>query len=325
MTDKEPLSIIVEEQETDMRLDRMLRKRFDGLTQGVIEKSLRTGKIRVDGARIKASHRLGVGEVISMPVSIMEQSRLALAKPHKPVSKPPSKALIATLRGSVIDQTDYYIAINKPSRLAVQGGTGTNEHVDGGLAAAFPDGHKPLLVHRLDRDTSGVLVLAKHGKAARILAKGFESRQHRKLYLALVAGRPKMTDGVIKAPLVKSGGHGHEKMVVDVDRGDYAETEFECIDSIGGKVSLMLLSPKTGRTHQLRAHMVALGCPILGDGKYGGADAFPNDQINRLCLHAARLDLAGQPPIIADLPHDMMKIMLFFGFDPVVVMDKIKS
>ena len=323
MTDAPPLSITIEEQDADMRLDRMLRKRFSGLTQGLIEKSLRTGKIRVDGARIKASYRLCAGDILSMAVSILEQSQSALAKPKKPVSKSPSKALIATLRGAVIVETNDYIAINKPNGLAVQGGTGTREHIDGAVAAAFPDGNKPLLVHRLDRDTSGVLVLAKHGKAARILAKGFQSRLHEKRYLALVMGRPKMTEGVIKAPLIKSGGHGNEKMIVDADRGDHAETDFECIESIGGKVSLMLLSPRTGRTHQLRAHMLALGCPILGDGKYGGAEAFPNDHINRLCLHAARLDLAGESPIIADLPHDLRQIMTFFGFDPASVMDMI--
>lgn len=324
MSDIPPISITVTDQDADMRLDRMLRKRFPGLTQGVIEKALRTGKIRIDSTRIKASYRLKADEMITLPVAIAEHSKAALATPQKLSAKPASKALIATLRGAVISQTDDYIAINKPSGLAVQGGTGTSEHVDGGIAAAFPDGKKPLLVHRLDRDTSGVLVLAKHGRAARQLAKGFQSRHHGKIYLALVAGRPKELAGVIKAPLIKSGSHGNEKMVVDDMRGDHAETIFECLDSIGGKVSLMQLEPLTGRTHQLRAHMIALGCPILGDGKYGGADAFPNAQVTRLCLHAARLDLADEPPIIADLPHDLAAIMTFFDFDPLAVMDMIR-
>lgn len=325
MADNPPISLTVNEEETDMRLDRMLKKRFSGLTQGIIEKALRTGKIRVDGTRVKASYRITSGDVITLPVNIAEQSKAAVSKPFKSSAKLPSKALIITLRKAVIDQTDDYIAINKPSGLAVQGGTGTSEHIDGAAAAAFPDGNKPLLVHRLDRDTSGVLILAKHRLAARQLAKGFQSRQHGKMYLALVNGRPKITTGNINAPLLKSGGYGNEKMVVDFERGDHAETDYECIDSIGGKISLMLLEPRTGRTHQLRAHMVALGCPILGDGKYGGADAFPSEHVTRLCLHATRLDLTGQTPIIADLPHDMVVIMKFFGFDPVAVMDMIAN
>jgi 23S rRNA pseudouridine955/2504/2580 synthase len=317
--------------EADMRLDRMLRKRFAGLSQGVIEKYLRTGKIRVNGQRIKASHRLAMGEVITMPRELLMllaqshhaggQGKTASAKPPRPVSKD----LIATLRYAVIHETDAYIALNKPSGLAVQGGTGTHQHIDGALAAAFPDGEKPLLVHRLDRDTSGVLVVAKTALSARALVKGFQGRQHSKYYLALVLGKPSDHEGVIQAPLLKSGGHGNEKMVVDFDEGQKAETAFTRLDTVGGKVSLMLLEPWTGRTHQLRAHMLALGCPILGDGKYGGADVFLNDQVRRLCLHAVRLDLEASPPLIADLPADLRHLMRFFGFDPAAVMAMIKE
>ena len=331
MADTHLESLTIAEAEADMRLDRMLRKRFAGLSQGVIEKYLRTGKIRVDGQRIKASHRLAVGEDITMPrelLVMMAQSpksgasgKTASAKPSRPVSKD----LIATLRHAVIHETDAYIALNKPSGLAVQGGTGTHQHIDGALAAAFPDGEKPLLVHRLDRDTSGVLVVAKTALSARALAKGFQGRQHSKYYLALVLGKPSDHEGVIQAPLLKSGGHGNEKMVVDFDKGQKAETAFTRLDTIGGKVSLMLLEPWTGRTHQLRAHMLAMGCPILGDGKYGGADVFPNDEVRRLCLHAVRLDLEGASPLIADLPADLRHLMRFFGFDPVAVMSMIKE
>jgi 23S rRNA pseudouridine955/2504/2580 synthase len=331
MTETRLESISITEAEADMRLDRMLRKRFAGLSQGVIEKQLRTGTIRVDGNRVKASHRLAVGEDITMPPKLLimlanaHQSKGAgkstTAKPARPVSK----ELIATLRHAIIRETDEYIALNKPSGLAVQGGTGTHQHIDGALSAAFPGGEKPLLVHRLDRDTSGVLVVAKTAQAARHLAKGFQSRQHDKIYLALVLGKPTDHEGVIQAPLLKSGGYGNEKMVVDFDDGQKAETAFTCLDTIGGKVSLMMLEPWTGRTHQLRAHMLAMGCPILGDGKYGGAEAFPNAEVRRLCLHAVRLDLDGSLPLIADLPADLLHIMRFFGFDPAVVMAMIRE
>ena len=327
-------TIPITEAEADMRLDRMLRKRFAGLSQGVIEKQLRTGTIRVDGNRVKASHRLAVGEDITMPPKLLimladaHQSKgaggtgkTASAKPVRPVSK----ELIATLRHAVIRETNDYIALNKPSGLAVQGGTGTHQHIDGALSAAFPGDEKPLLVHRLDRDTSGVLVVAKTAQAARRLAKGFQGRQHDKIYLALVLGKPADHEGVIQAPLLKSGGYGNEKMVVDFDDGQKAETAFTCLDSIRGKVSLMMLEPWTGRTHQLRAHTLAMGCPILGDGKYGGAEVFPNDEVRRLCLHAVRLDLDGSSPLIADLPADLLHVMRFFGFDPVAVMAMIRE
>lgn len=323
--------LTIAEAEADMRLDRMLRNRFAGLSQGVIEKYLRTGKICVDGHRIKASHRLAMGEDITMPRELLvmmaqsPQSGAAGKSVPAKSSRPVSKELINTLRHAVIRETDSFIALNKPSGLAVQGGTGTHQHIDGALSAAFPESEKPLLVHRLDRDTSGVLVVAKTPQSARHLAKGFQGRQHDKFYLALVLGKPADHEGVIQAPLMKAGGHGNEKMVVDFDEGQKAETAFTCLDTIGGKVSLMMLEPWTGRTHQLRAHMLALGCPILGDGKYGGSDVFPNDQVRRLCLHAVRLDLDGFPALIADLPTDLHHLMRFFGFDPAAVMTMIKE
>ena len=298
------------------RLDRFIRRQFEGINQGRIEKLLRSGSVRVDGAKAKSSTRLAEGQTVTMPadLEIPTSSR-------KPVAKtPPDPVVVERLRRAEIARGEGWIAINKPSGLASQGGAGTRDHVDGALEEAFPGDEPPRLVHRLDRDTSGVMVVATDLAASRRLARGFQAkgagRGHRKTYLALALGAPGTAKGVIDAPLAKAGGRGAERMAVDHDAGQAAVTRFAVLESFGRKASLVALEPVTGRTHQLRAHMASIGCPILGDGKYGGADAFPSDAVTRLCLHAAHLVLEGGDAITAPLPADLAPALGFFGIDP---------
>lgn len=310
----------VDKDDVGSRLDRFIRRKHPDVNQGRIEKLLRGGVIRLDGAKAKSSTRLEMGSIISMPKTIEPAPNKAATKPkEKKPAKPQEQWVVDSVKRSVIGKGQGWIALNKPSGLATQGGSGTRHHVDGALGEAFPEHEKCRLVHRLDRDTSGVLIIGTDLATSRQLANGFERHDHDKTYLALINGAPKISMGKINAPLLKSGGKGHERMVVD-DEGLPAVTIYRVLEQMGKSVSLVALRPMTGRTHQLRAHMAELGCPILGDGKYGGAEAFPNDAVTRLCLHSAsiRLDLVqgtGQNKITAALPDDMIAVFNFFGLD----------
>lgn len=290
------------------RLDRFIRRHHPMINQGRIEKLLRGGAIRVDGAKAKSSTRITEGQVVTMPAVIMTEA--SKPKPQHQINP----AVIKTVKESVIAKGKGWIALNKPSGLATQGGSGTNQHVDGALPKAFPEEEKLRLVHRLDRDTSGVLVVATNLTSARALAAGFQHQDHAKTYLALAMGVPKIKQGVINAPLAKTGGKGHERMMVD-DDGQPAVTLYHVLDHMARSVSLIALRPKTGRTHQLRAHLASIGCPILGDGKYGGADAFPSEAVTRLCLHAAAFEMADGSLVTAPIPEDMRQVFEFFGLD----------
>ncbi|XDZ66445.1 RluA family pseudouridine synthase [Alphaproteobacteria bacterium LSUCC0684] len=289
------------------RLDRFIRRHHAGINQGRIEKLLRNGAIRVDGAKAKSSTRIAEGQTVIMPDQIMvEESRPKAAKSNDP-------ALAREIREAEIGRGEGWIAINKPSGLATQGGAGTHRHVDGVLEDAFPGGERPRLVHRLDRDTSGILLVATTLPASRALAMGFQQHRHQKTYLALVLGVPKIRAGLIDAPLAKLGGPGHEKMAVDEAKGKSARTIYRVLETMGRAASLVAMQPLTGRTHQLRAHMAYLGHPILGDGKYGGSEAFPNEDIRRLCLHAAHLVLESGETVSAPIPGDLAKAFRVFG------------
>ncbi len=308
------MNLTVTESDNGTRLDRFVRRHHPDVNQGRIEKLLRGGVIRVDGAKAKSSFRLETGMDVSMPKKIITPD---VAPRPKKISNADPKT-VAAVQDALIVKGKGWLALNKPSGLATQGGSGTKHHVDGALADAFPEFEKCRLVHRLDRDTSGLLVVGTDLATSRHLANGFQRHDHDKTYLALILGTPKIPLGKITAPLMKAGGKGHEKMVVD-DDGQFATTLYRVIEHMAGRVSLVAMRPLTGRTHQLRAHMAYLGCPILGDGKYGGAEAFPNDEITRLCLHAAaiHLDLGKGPrkSVTASLPDDIKSIFTFFGLD----------
>ncbi|WP_051329124.1 RluA family pseudouridine synthase [Geminicoccus roseus] len=276
--------------EADWRFDRWCKVHFPDLGFGQMQKLLRTGQFRLDGKRIDAAARLTPGQVVRVPpLPLAPDVPLLPVKPEQRVSERDT----AMLRSLVIHEDDALIAIAKPAGLAVQGGTGTTRHVDG-LMQAFADRHgdKPKLVHRLDRDTSGVLVLAKTAAAARSLTFAFQQHKVRKLYWAVVIGRPKRDEGVIDLALEKSGGAGHEKMTAsESEEARYARTGFRVVDANAKVAAWLGLLPLTGRTHQLRAHCALSGFPILGDGKYGGKAAHPTGAPSGLALHARELDL----------------------------------
>lgn len=266
-----------------MRLNRWFLKYYPGLSLGRFNKLLRTKQIKVDGSKADASLKLAAGQEIRVPPLDAEKT----AAPRKQQMSTQDEAFIKSL---VIYKDANIVVINKPSGLAVQGGTNTSRHVDGMLEGLkFELEEAPKLVHRIDKDTSGILVLARNRKSAEVLTQAFRERDLPKTYLALTRGMPKKDAGEISAALEKCG----EKMMVTAE-GKKAVTAYRILDNVGDKFALVEASPLTGRTHQIRAHMEYLGCPIVGDDKYFGAERqrFSN-LADKLFLHAYKIDLSG--------------------------------
>lgn len=270
--------LTVAEGEGDTRLDRWLKKRFPQLSQGAVEKMCRTGQLRVDGRRAKASDRLSDGAQVRVPPLPEAPPPRAEAVPGIP------EADARMIQEAVLWKDEHVIALNKPPGLPSQGGSGQgSRHVDGLLdALRFGYKDRPKLVHRLDKDTSGVLLVARTDRVARALSEAFRSRTTRKIYWALVAGVPSPRKGTIRFGLVKAPGRGGagegEKMIaihpakVDQTEGaKRATTDYAVVEALGSRAAWVALVPVTGRTHQLRAHMAEIGHPIAGDGKYGGS------------------------------------------------------
>lgn len=302
--------------DVDMRLDRWFASRYPGLSFGRLQKLLRKGDIRVNGKRAKAADRLSRGDIVRVP---------PLAKEKKPPTPKADRELTAEdrdfVRSLVMHEDKALFVLNKPAGLAVQGGSGTHRHLDGLLAGLVArGGDKPKLVHRLDRDTSGVCVVAKTDQSARALTQAFRARDAQKTYWALTVGVPPMEEGEIEAALAKRGGAGNEKMEV-VDRREKdakrALTLFEVVDRAAQKAAWVALRPITGRTHQLRIHLAHMGVPIQGDGKYGGGNRLEGVD-KHLHLHARALNIAhplgGRLNAVAPLPEHMAKSWKFFGF-----------
>ncbi|AXC49392.1 RluA family pseudouridine synthase [Paracoccus suum] len=271
------LSLTVGADEGDQRLDRWLRRQFPQLNQIAIEKMCRKGELRVDGGRVKPATRIEAGQQVRVPPLPDASAAPAVVRAPRPGT--PSEADAAMIQAAVLWKDQHIIALNKPPGLPSQGGSGQgNRHVDG-LTAALMFGYKdrPKLVHRLDKDTSGVLLLARTDRVARGLSEAFRHRDTRKIYWAAVAGVPHPRMGTIRFGLIK-GGHDSERMIcihpskVDQTEGaKRATTDYAVLDNLGSRASWCALVPITGRTHQLRAHMAELGHPIVGDGKYGGS------------------------------------------------------
>ena len=310
----------VEEAEAGTRLDRWFQKRFPSVTHGRLQKLLRTGQVRVDGKRAKASLRLEAGQEIRVPPLGDSEPQSGSAKPRP--ERKVTAADEAFICSRVLTMDDDVIAIDKPAGLAVQGGSGTNRHLDGMLdALRFGASERPRLVHRLDRDTSGVMLLARTASAAARLGEAFQRRDTRKIYWALTVGVPAIESGRIDISLGKRPGRGGEKMEPDDDEGKRAVTLYTVIEKVGKRLAWLALWPQTGRTHQLRAHCVAIGCPILGDGKYGGGAAFVDglpSGAKKLQLHAREITVPhpsgrGVFHAVADLPPHMAEVWKMLG------------
>ncbi|WP_193188620.1 RluA family pseudouridine synthase [Nisaea sediminum] len=309
--------------EVDMRVDRWFRKHYPGLAHGRLEKLLRKGEIRVDGKRAKANQRLEAGQQVRVPpMGDAETSAPAADKREK--KKPEiDEALAEELRQRILFMDNDVIALDKPAGLATQGGTGQKVHLDAMLdALRFDKSERPKLVHRLDKDTSGVLLIARSAAAARWLTAAFRAKTARKIYWALVVGEVKPKAARIDLPIAKLPGKAGEKMAVDFEEGKKAQTDYEVVEQLAKRVAWVALSPVTGRTHQLRVHMMERRTPIVGDGKYGGQEAFlvAEGLSRKLHLHAREVQVTRPNGhvlrVTAPLPEHMLKAWQFFGFDP---------
>jgi 23S rRNA pseudouridine955/2504/2580 synthase len=290
-------TITVADDEAEQRLDRWFKRRYPALGHGRLEKLLRTGQIRLDGKRAKAGDRVRAGQSVRVP-----PLRIEAPPPARPAAAAAaSEDEVDNLLAAVLYRDRSVIVLNKPAGLPVQGGVKSERNVDAILAAAVARlGARALLVHRLDRDTSGALALALSPAAARALTAAFRDKRARKLYWAVVAGQLPRRHGVIDLPLMKRMGPAGERVVaVDLEEDETASdigarratTRFRVLDNAGPTASWVALEPMTGRTHQLRVHLAAIGAPILGDGKYGGTGAFLRMEgiARKVHLHARRL------------------------------------
>ncbi len=310
--------LLVETDEAGLRLDRWFKRRLPEVGHGQLQKWLRTGQVRLDGARAQAGTRVEAGQTVRIPPK---------GKPAEKKAKPPQTVTAAEasdLRDRVLHRDSLVLVIDKPPGLAVQGGSRIGRHLDGMLdALRFDAEERPRLVHRLDKDTSGVLVLGRSASAAARITESFRSKTARKLYWALVVGEPRPESGVIDLPLAKLPGKRGERVTADDDFGKAAVTSYRTVDHAGRRVAWLALEPLTGRTHQLRVHLAALGTPVLNDGKYGGKDAFlegEGGKSGRMHLHARAIQVphpdGGILEVTAPLPDHMHESWKFFGFDP---------
>ena len=303
--------------EADLRLDRWFRRRFPALSHGRLEKLLRTGQVRVDGKRAKAGARLAAGQTVRVP-PLPDADNKTRPRRRRAVDDRDAEALVA----SVLHRDDHVIAINKPPGLAVQGGSRTTRHLDAMLdALRFDAKDRPRLVHRLDKDTSGVLLLGRTARATAALAETFRRHTAVKTYWALTTGVPKPRRGRIDLPLAKGPGRRGERVAPDSIEGKRAVTDFSVVEAAAKRAAWVALRPETGRTHQIRAHLAAIGTPIMGDGKHGGAGAMDvGPPLSRqLHLHAREIAVphpsGGTLTVTAPMPRHMAAAWAFFGFD----------
>jgi 23S rRNA pseudouridine955/2504/2580 synthase len=313
----------VEPGEAGMRLDRWFKVHFPGLGFGHLQKLLRSGQVRIDGGRAKADTRVQPGQAIRIPPIGTDEKGPAGPLTSRTIRNQDDGDILAKM---LIHEDDKVFVFNKPAGLAVQGGSGVTRHVDGMLEAwRNKKGEKPRLVHRLDRHTSGALVVAKTRLAAMKLAEAFRHRETQKTYWALVKGVPKTRDGRISSWLVREQTPDGDRMRVarHGEKGaDHAISHYRVVEQAGQTLSWLEMEPYTGRTHQLRVHAVEIGCPIIGDPKYFEADQnweFPGGLQNRLHLHARRIVIPhpdrGRIDVTADMPPHMIQSWNLLGFD----------
>ncbi len=314
--------IEVSADEAGMRLDRWFKTHYPGLGFGRLQKLLRSGQVRVDGGRVKTETRLEKGQVVRVPPLEVDRNT---PEPANARGLRNDDDHVALSRILIHEDPKVYV-FNKPTGLAVQGGSGVVRHVDSMLEAfRSKKGEKPRLVHRIDRDTSGALVVARTRLAASKLAEAFRGRDAKKTYWALVKGVPKQRSGKISTYLVKEQTPDGDRMRVakhGEEGADHAVSYYRVVDQAGQNFSWLEMEPHTGRTHQLRVHAAYIGCPILGDPKYFEADQnweFPGGLQNRLHLHARRIVIphpdGGKLDVTAPLPAHMRQSWNLLGFE----------
>ena len=317
-------TIEVTRDEAGLRLDRWFSVHFPSVTYGYLQKLLRSGQVRVDSRRVQANARLEAGQRVRVPAVVRLPPKSAPS-----VVPPPglSKADRDFIERLILFEDQHVLVLNKPFGIAVQGGTATRRHIDGllaGMADRFGD--RPRLVHRLDRDTTGVLLVAKHRDAAARLGRIFQTRSAAKTYWALLKGVPKPPQGKVEAALVKAAGPDGDRvrkaLPGEQAKAMHATTHYSVIDRVAHKAAWVSLKPVTGRQHQLRAHMALIGHPIVGDNKYEGDTALAGSGIEaKLHLHARRLVIphpAGAKPdidVTAPLPEHMGRTWELLGLD----------
>jgi 23S rRNA pseudouridine955/2504/2580 synthase len=316
-------TIEVAEREAGMRLDRWFRQHFPDVTHGYLQKLLRSGQVRVDSKRVEANERLEAGAKVRVP-QVVRTPREGASKGK--AAHAVSKADRDLVERMILYEDDDVLVLNKPFGMAVQGGTGTKHHLDGilaGMADRFGD--RPRLVHRLDRDTTGVLLVAKHRDAAAKLGRIFQTRSAAKTYWALVKGVPRPPQGKIEAALVKASGPDGDRVRKarpgEQEEAMHATTHYSVIDRVAHKAAWVSLKPVTGRQHQLRAHMALIGHPIVGDNKYDGEKVLADSGIEpKLHLHARRLIIPhpktkAKLDVTAPLPPHMLATWDLLGLD----------
>ena len=313
----EARTFTVSDDDDGIRLDRWFKRNAPDISFNMVSRWSRTGALRLDGKRATPGDRIEAGQTIQFPPADATPARTARPERKAEPLTPEEAELI---REMVIHEDAHAFVLNKPPGLATQGGTKTHQHLDRLLDGLADDaGHRPKLVHRLDKDTSGALLVAKTARSAGHFAKSFSGRTARKVYWALIVGVPSLDEGLIDAPLAKQPGTGGEKMHVDEESGLPARTRWRVIDRAGNRAAWVELQPLTGRTHQLRAHMAAIGHPIVGDAKYGGPEAFLTGGISRkLHLHARRIRIDAPDGVIdvtAELPPHIAESLTTLGFE----------
>nr|WP_316654268.1 RluA family pseudouridine synthase [uncultured Gellertiella sp.] len=315
--------IMVEQDEAGMRLDRWFKVHYPGLGFGPLQKLLRSGQVRVDGGRVKSDARVQPGQMVRIPPLDVDKADKAGPIAGRDLKHAGDHELLSRM---LLHEDDKVIVLNKPAGLAVQGGSGVNRHIDQMLEAwTSPRGEKPRLVHRLDRDTSGVLVIARTRGAAQKLTAAFRERDTKKTYWALVKGVPRKKDDKISTWLVKEQTPDGDRMLIakhGEDGADHAVSFYRIIDTAAQSLCWLEMEPYTGRTHQLRVHALHIGHPIIGDPKYFEDDPnwdFPGGMQKRLHLHARHIDIphpsGGRLKITAPLPPHMEQSWNLLGLE----------
>lgn len=308
----------IDREDDGIRLDRWFKRHRPGTPHALLARWARSGQLTLDGKKADVSDRIETGQTLVMPTPPVETA----ARPARK-GRPLTDADVELAESMLIHRDAGALVLNKLPGLATQGGTKTEQHVDGLLDALKYDGPvRPKLVHRLDKDTSGALLIARTPRAAAYFAKSFSNRSARKTYWAIVVGVPDIAQGEIDLPLAKQPGSGGEKMHVD-EKGLPSKTRYRIIERAGNSAAWVELQPLTGRTHQLRVHMAAIGHPIVGDGKYGGKGAFLTGTISRkLHLHSRRLRIdhpdGGSIDVHAEVPEHFAASLDALGFDPLL-------